>query len=196
LVAVYADESCLGNGREGDNPGGAGVMLEYLTRKGELIRRDLWVSAPATTNNRMALQSVTATFRALNAKGRQFRVVFTTDSRYIVDGMTEWVFGWSRRGWKRKGGAIENLELWFEALQEAGPHSVAWRWVRGHAGHPQNEYANDLAMRAAGQQDASDGFIESGFDAWCEAHPRAIEQIERFPAEGVFRASPPLPAVP
>jgi ribonuclease HI len=144
----------------------------------------------------MALQSVTATFRALNAKGRLFRVVFTTDSRYIVDGMTDWVFGWARRGWKRKGGPIENLELWYEALREAGPHSVAWRWVRGHAGHPQNEYANDLAMRAAGMQDASDGFVESGFDAWCEAHPAAIEQVERFPAEGVFRASAPLPAAP
>ena len=196
LVAVYADESCLGNGRDGDNPGGAGVLLEYLTRRRDLIRRDLWTSAPATTNNRMALQSVTATFRALNAKGRLFRVVFTTDSRYIVDGMTDWVFGWARRGWKRKGGPIENLELWYEALREAGPHSVAWRWVRGHAGHPQNEYANDLAMRAAGMQDASDGFVESGFDAWCEAHPAAIEQVERFPAEGVFRASAPLPAAP
>src|SRR5262245_56668853 len=88
LVAVYADESCLGNGRDGDNPGGAGVLVEYAKPDGELVRRDVWVSEPATTNNRMALRSVIEAFRALSRKGQQFRVAFTSDSRYLIDGMT------------------------------------------------------------------------------------------------------------
>jgi ribonuclease HI len=196
LVAIYADESCLGNGRDGENPGGAGVLLEYQPRQGELIRRDLWVSAPATTNNRMALQSVIETFGALNAKDRVFRVAFTTDSRYIVDGMTDWVFGWARRGWQRKGGAVENLELWFDALREASAHPIAWRWVRGHAGHAQNEYANHLATRAASRQEASGGFVASEFDAWCEAHPVAAGEVEPFPVARDFRPSRALPGVP
>src|SRR6185436_15301632 len=166
FVAVYADESCLGNGRDGENPGGAGVLVEFVTPKGALVRRDLWVSEPATTNNRMALRSVIETFDALGAKGKRCRVVFTTDSRYIVDGMTDWVHGWSRRGWKRKGGEIENLELWWEALSAAGPHEVEWRWVRGHDGHAQNEYANDLAVGAAERGDSSNGLVASGFKAW------------------------------
>ena len=102
LVAIYADESCLGNGREGDNPGGAGVLLEFRQRDAEpLVRRDLWVSEPATTNNRMALRSVIESMTAIGRKGRRFRVTFTTDSRYIVDGMTQWVHDWARRGWTR-----------------------------------------------------------------------------------------------
>ena len=106
LVSVYADESCLGNGRDGDNPGGAGVLIEFR-RPGsaELVRHDLWVSEPATTNNRMALRSVITAMAALGAKGASLDVVFTTDSRYIVDGMTSWVHGWARRGWTRIGRA-------------------------------------------------------------------------------------------
>ncbi len=89
LVAVYADESCLGNGREGDNPGGAGALVEYMRPEStEIVRRDVWVSEPATTNNRMALRSVIETFRMLSRKGKRFSVVFTSDSRYLVDGMT------------------------------------------------------------------------------------------------------------
>jgi ribonuclease HI len=194
LVAVYADESCLGNGREGDNPGGAGVLVEYLTTRGTLVRRDLWVSEPATTNNRMALRSVVETFRALDAKGRKFRVLFTTDSRYIVDGMTTWVHSWARAGWKRKSGPIENLALWRDALQAAAAHQVAWRWVRGHHGHSQNEYANDLAVGAAGRQDSSGGLVESGFDTWRQRAGKKGEAVLTFPAAADFTASRALPA--
>ena len=120
LVAVYADESCLGNGKEGENPGGAGALVEYR-RPGsdEIVRRDIWLSEPASTNNRMALRSVSASLAELAAKGASFEVLFTTDSRYIVDGMTEWVHSWARRGWTRKGGAIENLSLWAAAIRAA-----------------------------------------------------------------------------
>ena len=196
LVAIYADESCLGNGREGTNPGGAGVLLEFRQRESmPLVRRDLWVSEPATTNNRMALRSVIEAMTALSRKGHRFRVIFTTDSRYIVDGMTQWVHDWARRGWSRKSGPIENLELWRQAVTAASAHAVLWRWVRGHAGHAQNEYANDLAVRAAGAQSSSDGLVESGFDAWLAersslARPMALEP---FPDEAIFRASRTLP---
>jgi hypothetical protein len=97
LVAVYADESCLGNGRKGDNPGGAGGLIEYRRADGNMVRRDFWVSEPSTTNNRMALRSAIEAFAALSAKGRRFSVLFTSDSRYLVDGMRDWVHGWARR---------------------------------------------------------------------------------------------------
>ena len=200
LVAIYADESCLGNGKEGDNPGGAGALVEYRQpATGEIVRRDLWLSEPATTNNRMALRSVTDTFGALGAKGTRFDAVFTTDSRYIVDGMTQWVFGWARNGWKRKGGAIENLPLWFDALRAARQHAVAWRWVRGHNGHAQNEYVNHLATRAAAAQSASDGLVPSDFESWLEstrAKGARHGDPMPFPDADGFRASSTLPAAP
>ncbi len=195
LIAVFADESCLGNGQEGENPGGAGVLVEFRRDSGELVRRDLWVSEPATTNNRMALQSVIEAFAALSAKGRHCRVRFTTDSRYLVDGMTRWVHDWARRGWRRKHGEIENLELWQRAMAAAAPHRVEWRWVRGHAGHAQNEYANHLATRAAGSLDNSRGLTESGFDDWLGAFRAkgSRADLEAFPEADTFRASPALP---
>ena len=148
LVAIYADESCLGNGREGENPGGVGVLVEFRQREdAPLVRRDLWISERATTNNRMALRSVIESMTAISRKGGRFRVSFTTDSRYIVDGMTQWVHDWARRGWARKSGPIENLELWRKAVEAAAPHAVYWRWVRGHAGNPLNERCDELVQR-------------------------------------------------
>ena len=114
-IAVYADESCLGNGREGENPGGAAGMIEARNaRTGAVERRDYWVSAPATTNNRMAIRSAIEALRIVSAKGERRAIVFTSDSQYLVKGMREWVPGWIRRGWRRKGGALENVELWQE----------------------------------------------------------------------------------
>lgn len=197
LVAIYADESCLGNGREGDNPGGAGVLVEYARPAGGIVRRDLWVAEPATTNNRMALRSVIEAFRGIANKGMYFRVVFTTDSRYIVDGMSQWVHDWARRDWKRKAGAIENLALWREAVQAVNGHAVEWRWVRGHNGHAQNEYANHLAIRAAGEQTNSGGLVESGYDAWASKASGAASalRLEPFPDARSFKAAKQLPGV-
>jgi ribonuclease HI len=167
VVAVYADESCLGNGREGSNPGGAGGVIEYRhPTDGRISRHDYWISEPATTNNRMALRSAIEALRGISRKGVRFRVVFTSDSQYLVKGMNEWIHGWRARGWRRRQGAIENLELWQEVSDAAEPHEITWRWVRGHAGHPQNEYANHLATRAAREQTSSNGIVPSQFEPW------------------------------
>lgn len=167
-ILVHLDESCLGNGRTGDNPGGAGGMIEIRTASG-VQRRDIYLSSPATTNNRMALAGAIATLEALSAKGRRLRVVIVSDSEYLVKGIREWVPGWEARGWRRKGGAIENLELWQELVRRARDHDVEWRWVRGHKGHAKNEYANDLAIKAAKEQINSGGVTESGFLDWLES---------------------------
>jgi ribonuclease HI len=197
LVAVYADESCLGNGKAGKTPGGAGGLVEWRhPRTGEILRWDYWISEPDTTNNRMALRSVIEAFAGLSRKGNLFSVLFTSDSRYIVDGMTDWVRGWMARGWTRKTGPIENLELWQEAVAALGEHERSWRWVRGHAGHPQNEYANFLATRAAAEQTSSGGLVPSGFDAWLEAQrgkATAKGTLEPFPTVEGFQPAPPFP---
>ena len=200
FVAIYADESCLGNGREGSNPGGAGGLIEYARdTSGVIVRRDYWISEPATTNNRMALRSVIEAFSGLNAKGNTFDAVFTSDSKYLISGMTEWVHGWARRGWRRAGGSIENLELWFEAIRSVGTNRVAWRWVRGHDGHPQNEYANYLATRAAREQTSSDGLEPSLFDTWLTGE-RDSGRVRippfPFPSRETFRADASLPPPP
>jgi ribonuclease HI len=196
LVAVYADESCLGNGKAGDTPGGFGALVEFRRGDGTLHRFDLWGAEPDTTNNRMALRSVIDTFAALSRKGKLLSVQFTTDSRYIVDGMTQWVRGWMARGWRRKEGPVENVALWQSAVAAIDGHEVAWRWVRGHAGHPQNEYANHLATGAAARQDASAGLVPSGFDAWWAERPAAVRATpcDPFPEPATFVPAPPLPA--
>ncbi len=198
LVAVYADESCLGNGKEGDNPGGAGILVEYRHADGRITRRDLWISERSTTNNRMALRSVTESFHGLGTKDGKFSVHFTTDSRYIVDGLSSWVFGWARNAWKRKTGAIENLELWKDAIESVNGHEATWNWVKGHAGHPQNEYANDLAVRAATEQTHSGGYVESAFDAWLAVRRGkggARGAVAPFPDGDAFSPAASLPRV-
>lgn len=192
-VAVYADESCLGNGREGENPGGAGGLIEWQSPRTRLVRRwDYWIAEPSTTNNRMALRSVIDAFRGLSSKGRELNVRFTTDSRYIVDGMTSWVHGWIERGWRRRGGPIENLELWQEAVASIGAHVVQWEWVRGHAGQPQNEYANHLATRAAAEQTSSGGFRPSEFERWLSSRNERAAKLSTaapLPRHETFKPS-------
>jgi ribonuclease HI len=197
LIAIYADESCLGNGREGDNPGGAAGVIEHLHPATErLTRWDYWISEPSTTNNRMALRSAIEAFRIVGRKGSLFRVLFTSDSQYLVKGMTEWVHGWAARGWRRSGGEIENLPLWKELVDVATSHRVQWQWVRGHAGHPQNEYANDLAVDAARTQSTSDGARTSRFDEWLAVQrdkKRVVVSPAPFPSGSPFKPARPLP---
>jgi ribonuclease HI len=165
IAVVHLDESCLGNGREGSTPGGAGGLIEVRTGKG-IERRDVLVGDPDTTNNRMALTGAIAVLEVLARKATRFRALFVSDSEYLVKGVREWAPGWERRGWTRKGGAIENLELWQALVAAAARHDAQWTWVRGHKGHAKNEYANDLAVKAAKEQLTSDGAVASGFDDW------------------------------
>jgi ribonuclease HI len=169
IAILHLDESCLGNGREGENPGGGGGLIEARSRNGRIQRRDVYVSAPATTNNRMALASAATALELLAQKGARLRVLVVSDSQYLVKGMREWVPGWVTRGWRRKEGPIENLELWQALLAASRRHDVQWTWVRGHKGHAKNEYANDVAVKAAREQINSDGIVATGFDAWLEA---------------------------
>ena len=189
LVFVFADESCLGNQyRDRARPGGAAGLLEYRHPTRGWVRRDYWTSEPDTTNNRMALVSATDVLTLLKTPSR---VVFTSDSKYLIDGMTAWVHGWAARGWTRKAGEIENLALWKALVEAARRHAVQWCWVKGHAGHPQNEYANFLATRAAAEQTRSGGLIDSAFEEWlgreqaagrCGGHGTAAQEGHRFAA--------------
>jgi ribonuclease HI len=169
IAILHLDESCLGNGREGENPGGGGGLIEARSRNGRIQRRDVYVSAPATTNNRMALASAATALQLLAQKGARLRVLMVSDSQYLVKGMREWVPGWLARGWRRKEGPIENLELWQALLAASRRHDVQWTWVRGHKGHAKNEYANDVAVKAAREQIGSGGIVASGFDQWLAA---------------------------
>ncbi len=164
-VYVHADESCLGNQfRARSNPGGAAGLVE-MWRGGAWERRDYWISEPDTTNNRMAIRSGIEVLESLR---RRCRVHFISDSQYLVKGIEEWLPGWKRARWRRKAGAIKNLELWQALDRELQRHALTARWVRGHAGHPENEYVDFLATRAAREQTASGGLIESGFTAWLQ----------------------------
>jgi len=175
FALVHADESCLGNGMEGENPGGASSLIELKTAE-SIVRYDVYISAAATTNNRMALSGAITTLALLGAQYRRSRIVYVSDSQYLVKGMTEWVRGWRARGWRRKGGRIENLELWKRLVRVAGEHVCTWQWVRGHAGNAKNEYANDLAITAAAEQTISQGMVKSGFPDWL-AQQRARGQF-------------------
>jgi len=187
IAVVHLDESCLGNGREGDNPGGGGGLVEARTRGGRIERRDVFIHAPASTNNRMALSGAIATLQLLARKKARLRVLIVSDSEYLVKGMREWVPGWRSRGWKRKAGPIENLELWQALDKSAGLHDVQWTWVRGHKGHAKNEYANDLAVLAAQEQRTSEGIVESGFEKWLEKK-RAKGLYPDYDADAAFAA--------
>lgn len=163
---VHADESCLGNQfQDRANPGGAGGLVEIWTG-GACERRDYWLSERDTTNNRMALHSAIVPLRALK---RPCLVRLVSDSQYLVKGVAEWLPGWKRRGWRRKTGPVENLELWQELDQELARHEVQTVWIAGHAGHPRNEYANHLATRAAKALTRSEGMVPSAFEAWLDA---------------------------
>jgi ribonuclease HI len=135
-IEIYTDGACRGN----PGPGGWGAVLVAGTH-----RKTLYGGARETTNNRMEL---TAAIEALNAlKGRQ-RVTLYTDSRYLMDGISQWLPGWKRRGWKTAARQpVKNQDLWQELDEAASRHDVAWKWVRGHSGHAGNDEADALANR-------------------------------------------------
>jgi ribonuclease HI len=138
LVHMATDGACKGN----PGPGGWGVVI----RSGEK-EKSLSGGEPLTTNNRMEL---TAAIRGLEALKRPCRVVLSTDSRYVMDGLTKWLPGWLRNGWRTAARQpVKNADLWQELVAAAAPHNIRWEWVKGHAGHPENERADKLASDAA-----------------------------------------------
>ena len=164
-VLVHADESCLGNDATKPSPGGNAALVEAPA--GDSVARwDFYECAPQTTNNKMALAGAIATLEWVRRQWKHASVRYVSDSEYLVKGMKEWLKDWKARGWRRKSGAIENLELWQKLDQVATAHEVEWGWVRGHADHPKNEYADFLATRAAEHQERSNGLVPSGFDTW------------------------------
>ncbi|HUC39609.1 MAG TPA: ribonuclease H [Gemmatimonadales bacterium] len=165
FVLVHADESCLGNDSTKVSRGGNGALVEAIA--GDSVARwDFYECSPQTTNNKMALAGAIATLEWVRRQWAHAHVRFVSDSEYLIKGMTEWLPGWEARGWRRKTGALENLDLWQKLAQVARAHTVDWRWVRGHNEHVKNEYANVVAIRAAEQQERSNGLIPSGFDTW------------------------------
>lgn len=196
MVWIHADESCLGNQfSDRNSPGGAGGLVEFWTGEG-WVRRDLWFSEPSTTNNRMAIRGATELLERLS---EPCRVIFVSDSQYLVKGMREWIAGWIRKGWKRRSGPVENVELWKRLVAAAGRHLVDWRWVRGHAGDPRNEYADRLAVGAAKELSESDGLVPSGFGEWLEEERekgRYLDVFEFQPPEESGFSPVPAPGAP
>ncbi|HEV2567074.1 ribonuclease HI [Sphingomonas sp.] len=140
-VEIATDGACKGN----PGPGGWGAIIRYGEREKEISGGE-----PLTTNNRMEL---TAAVEALNALNRPCRVQLSTDSRYVMDGLTKWLKGWQRNGWKTADKKpVKNADLWQRLIDAAAPHRIEWRWVKGHAGHPDNERADKLASEAARAQ--------------------------------------------
>ncbi|GGZ98561.1 ribonuclease H [Novosphingobium arvoryzae] len=137
-VEVFTDGACKGN----PGPGGWGAVLRMGPHEKELSG-----SEPGTTNNRMEL---TAVIEALGALKQPCEVHLHTDSRYVIDGITSWIFGWQKNGWKTAAKKpVLNADLWQVLLAATRPHKIKWIWVKGHAGHPENERADKLASDAA-----------------------------------------------
>lgn len=158
--------------------------MEIRTLEG-VQRRDFYLHSPSTTNNRMALAGAIAALQLLGQKSARLRLLIVSDSEYLVKGIREWAPGWESRGWTRKAGAIENLELWRALWQSLPRHDAQFTWVRGHAGHPKNEYANDLAVRAATEQLTSEGIVESGYAEWLGAK-RAAGKFASYDPDASF----------
>ncbi len=136
-VEIFTDGACSGN----PGPGGWGAVLRF---KG--VEKELSGAEPHTTNNRMEMMAAIA---ALEALKRPSRVDLTTDSSYLRDGITRWIHDWKKRGWKTAAKKpVKNVDLWQRLEAALQGHDVAWHWVRGHSGHPENERADELARDA------------------------------------------------
>jgi len=135
-VVIHTDGACSGN----PGPGGWGAILDYNG-----TRKELFGGEAQTTNNRMELK---AAIEALNALKRPCKVEMHVDSQYVKDGITKWIHGWQRNGWKTADKKpVKNVELWQGLGEAIKRHEISWHWVKGHAGHSENELADELARR-------------------------------------------------
>jgi ribonuclease HI len=137
-IEIFTDGACKGN----PGPGGWGVLLRMGAHEKELSGGEA-----DTTNNRMELM---AAIRGLKALIEPCKVDLYSDSKYVLDGMNKWIHGWQRNGWVNASKKpVRNADLWHDLIEAARPHQVAWHWVRGHNGHPENERVDALASAAA-----------------------------------------------
>jgi len=137
-VTIFTDGACKGN----PGPGGWGAVIRMGAKE-----KDISGGERESTNNRMELM---AAIRALQALTKPCRVTLTTDSNYVKDGITKWIHGWLRNGWRTASRQpVKNADLWQELLEAVKPHRIEWCWVKGHAGHVDNERADRLASAAA-----------------------------------------------
>jgi ribonuclease HI len=136
-VVIYTDGACRGN----PGPGGWGALLKYKDSE-----KTLKGFAPETTNNRMELMAVIEGLRSLN---RDCDVELNTDSKYVLQGINDWIVNWKKNGWKTAAKKqVKNVDLWQQLDEQAGRHSISWHWVKGHSGVPGNEAADQLANDA------------------------------------------------
>ena len=154
-VELYSDGSSRGN----PGPGGYGTLLRYTAPSGNVHEREFSQGYAETTNNRMELMGAIVGFEALN---RPCHVDFYSDSQYVIKAFTDnWIDGWIRRGWKNaQKQPVKNVDLWKRLIAAVEPHEVAFHWVRGHAGHPENERCDELATTAA---DGEDLLVDDGY---------------------------------
>jgi ribonuclease HI len=139
-VELFTDGACSGN----PGPGGWGVVLRWGDTE-----KELYGGEPDTTNNRMEMMAV---IEGLSALKRPCEVAVYTDSQYVQKGIGEWIHGWKKRGWKTADNKpVKNVDLWQMLDAAAAKHKVSWHWVKGHAGHPENERADALARQGVGQ---------------------------------------------
>jgi len=136
FIDIFTDGACSGN----PGPGGWGAILRWRGKE-----RELWGGEPNTTNNRMEM---TAAIRAIEAVKRPVKIRLHTDSTYVKDGITKWIANWKKKGWRTANRKpVKNMDLWQFLDEAAARHEVEWHWVKGHAGHPENERADELARR-------------------------------------------------
>lgn len=136
-VEIFTDGACRGN----PGPGGWGALLRFNDKE-----KQLYGGQANTTNNQMELM---AAIKALEALKKSCQVVLTTDSKYVKNGITEWIHNWQRNGWKTASKKpVKNKELWQELQTQISKHDIEWHWVKGHTGHVENELADELANKA------------------------------------------------
>ncbi|NHB87513.1 ribonuclease HI [Photorhabdus tasmaniensis] len=150
-VEIFTDGSCLGN----PGPGGYGVLLRYQQHE-----KTLSDGFYRTTNNRMELM---AAIIGLETLTRPCKIVLTTDSQYVRQGITQWIHNWKKRGWRKADKSpVSNVDLWQRLDQAITRHDIDWQWVKGHAGHDENERCDELARTAANSPTKTDtGYVEN-----------------------------------